>query len=73
MGIETAFGRMAFEKMSQSDLDLSAKQVGEAGSPTRVISMKRIKRERKCEFIDGSAEEQAEKLINHLKGSGLIG
>jgi len=73
IGIETAFGRMAFEKMSLSDLDLSAEQVGEAGSPTRVISMKRIKRDRRCEFIDGSAEEQVEKLIKHLKGSGLIG
>jgi len=73
IGIEKAFGSMDFEKMSLSDLGLSAQQVGEGGSPTRVVSMKRVKRERKCEFIDGSVEEQAEKLINHLKGSGLIG
>ncbi|MFC1869486.1 hypothetical protein ACFL0H_15330, partial [Thermodesulfobacteriota bacterium] len=61
------------ETMRLADLDLSAEQVGEAGSPTRLVSMSRIKRERKCEFITGSAEEQADDVIRKLKESGLIG
>ena len=72
-GIETAFGSGTFEIMSLADLDLSADQVGERGSPTRVISMNRITRKRKCEFIAGSVEEQADLLVSKLKDSGHIG
>ncbi|MFC1534872.1 electron transfer flavoprotein subunit beta/FixA family protein [Thermodesulfobacteriota bacterium] len=73
MGIETAFGEAEFEKMGLDELGLSSEQVGEKGSPTRVTSMNRIKRERKCEFITGSIEEQADKLVRRLRESGHIG
>jgi electron transfer flavoprotein beta subunit len=72
MGVEKAFGRKELETMGLVDLGLSAEQVGEAGSPTRLVSMRRIKRERRCEFITGSAEEQADGLIQRLKESGLV-
>ena len=72
-GIEAAFGDMSIDIWPLEKLGLSAGQVGEAGSPTRIISLKQIQRKRTCEFISGSSEEQAEKLIHSLQDSGLIG
>ena len=72
MGIEAAFEQRKIDKMDLSDLGISSELVGENGSPTKVISINRIKRERKCEFIAGSVEEQADHLIQKLKESGLI-
>jgi electron transfer flavoprotein beta subunit len=73
IGIETAFIGRSFEILSLSDLGLSSDKVGEMGSPTKVISMNRITRKRKCEFITGSAEEQVDDLVRRLKESGYIG
>jgi electron transfer flavoprotein beta subunit len=53
-------------------LDVLPHQVGEQGSPTRVLSMKRVKKERKCELLPGSAEEQADELIRRFVNSGMI-
>ena len=72
-GIELAFEKGEVEKWNLADLGLSSDQVGWAGSPTRVPSWKRVTRERKCEFITGTAEEQVEKLVSRLAKSGLIG
>jgi electron transfer flavoprotein beta subunit len=72
-GIEKAFGIGLFERMGLSDLGLSDYQVGEKGSPTRVLSMNKIRRKRKCEFITGSVEEQADELVRRLREGGHIG
>ncbi len=72
-GISAAYDGEAVEKWSLKELGLSSKQVGEAGSPTRVISLTPAKRERKCEFFTGEVEEQADALIQRLLELGLIG
>ena len=56
-----------------ADLGLSPEEVGEKGSPTRVVTLSKVAKERKCEFVDGEPEQQAEKLIQHLLETGLIG
>lgn len=71
--IENAFKKGIFEKMGLTDLELAEEEVGEKGSPTRVVSMGKIKRKRKCEFITGSVEEQAVELVRRLKDAGHVG
>jgi electron transfer flavoprotein beta subunit len=71
-GIESAFAEPRVESWSLKDLDLLPHQVGEQGSPTRVLSLRRIKRERKCEFLPGSAEEQTDELIRRFVDSGMV-
>jgi len=73
MEINEAFTDKWIRKMSLDHLDLSPEQVGNSGSPTRLLAMKKVKRERKCDFIPGSVEEQAEELTRRLKETGLIG
>ena len=72
-GIESAFEEGEVENWNLTDLGLSPDQVGEAGSYTRVLSLVRVKKERKCEFLSGTTEEQADELIRRLGESGLIG
>ena len=72
-GIEMAFEEGKVENWTLSDLGLSGDQVGEAGSPTRVLSMTRVVKQRKCEFISGAADKQADELTRRLVDAGLIG
>jgi electron transfer flavoprotein beta subunit len=72
-GIELVFEEGEVEKWGLAELDLSPDRVGWAGSATRVPSWKRVTRERKCEFISGTPNEQVEELVSHLKKSGFIG
>ena len=71
-GIELAFAESKVESWSLKNLDLLPSQVGEQGSPTRVLSLKRVKKERKCEFLPGSAEEQVDALIRRFIDSGMV-
>jgi electron transfer flavoprotein beta subunit len=71
-GIESAFAQSNVETWSLKNLDLLPDQVGEQGSPTRVLSLKRVKKERKCEFLQGSVEEQADELIRRFVDSGKV-
>jgi electron transfer flavoprotein beta subunit len=71
-GIELAFSEGKIETWALADLGLSADQVGWEGSPTRVRSWTRAARARKCEFISGGAEEQAEELVKRLAESGAM-
>ncbi|MBN1848740.1 MAG: electron transfer flavoprotein subunit beta/FixA family protein [Deltaproteobacteria bacterium] len=73
MGLETAYGQEQFTLMTLKDLDILAEQVGDNGSPTKIINMQRIQKKRKCEMIQGSVEEQAEELVRRLKEAGHIG
>ncbi|MBN2058989.1 MAG: electron transfer flavoprotein subunit beta/FixA family protein [Deltaproteobacteria bacterium] len=72
-GIERAFKKVSVEKMTLKKLGISRDQVGEHGSPTRVVSMKRVSMKRKCEFISGFPEEQADEIVKRLKESGYVG
>ncbi|MFH1488034.1 MAG: electron transfer flavoprotein subunit beta/FixA family protein [Pseudomonadota bacterium] len=71
-GIQTAFEGKEVKTWSLKDLGLTPENVGEQGSGTKVISLSRVKKERKCEFLSGSAEELADELIERLSDSGLI-
>ena len=72
-GIATAYEASKIETWNMADLDLSPEDVGEPGSPTRVVTLSKVSKERKCEFIEGEPEKQAERLIQHLLESGMIG
>jgi electron transfer flavoprotein beta subunit len=72
-GIEAAFAASKVEFWNLKELGLSPEQVGEHGSPTRVISLNRVKKVRKCEFLTGSAEEQAQELARLFIDTGLVG
>ncbi len=72
-GIENAYEKQPVDKWRLRELGVSPDRVGAKGSPTRVISLSRIKKERKCEFISGEADGQAESLVKHLIERGLIG
>ncbi len=71
-GIEEAFEKRKIETWTLDDLSLDPKLVGSTGSPTKVVSMKKISRKRQCEFLEGTLEEQADELIDRLKETGLI-
>lgn len=70
--LERAYATGKIETWSLAEVGLAAAQVGEQGSGTRVISLTRVSRERKCEFIEGEGEEQAEALVRRLSEKGLI-
>jgi electron transfer flavoprotein beta subunit len=72
-GIEKAFEEGEVEKWGLSKLELAPDQVGWSGSATRVASWTRMIKEKKCEFLSGAAEEQADDLVERLVKSGLIG
>ncbi|MBW1739446.1 MAG: electron transfer flavoprotein subunit beta/FixA family protein [Deltaproteobacteria bacterium] len=71
-GIQGAFEREQVETWSLSNLGLSAEQVGEKGSPTRVAAISKADRRRKCKFLSGSEEEQAEQVAQRLTEWGLL-
>ena len=71
-GLAQAFDRREVEVLTAADLGLTAEQVGEAGSPTRVLSIKPITHERRCRFLEGETAEMAEKLMDHLTAEGLV-
>ena len=71
-GIEEAFEKKKIETWTLNDLSIDPKLVGKKGSPTEVLSKKKMTRERKCEFLEGTLEEQAEVLIERIKETGLI-
>lgn len=72
-GIEQAFAQGIVETWSLMDLDLNAARVGLKGSPTEVLSMQRIRKDRQCEFLNGTAEAQVEALIDRLIEMGRLG
>jgi electron transfer flavoprotein beta subunit len=71
--IATAFDDLPVEILSAGQVRLDPQTVGHAGSPTRVLSMKPVKKERTCEWIEGSPSEQAEEVVRRLVASGQIG
>lgn len=72
MGIESAFQKRKIKKLSLTDIGLTPNDVGDAGSPTKVASMKRATQKRECEMLSGTVESQAANLLEKLITSGLI-
>ena len=70
--IERAFEQGEVIHWNVTDLGLRPDQVGQKGSPTKVLRMSKAERGRTCEFLSGSAEEQAEELLRRLLDSGVI-
>ncbi len=70
--VERAFKNAPIERLSLNDLKISSHGLGESGSPTRLVSMSKIKRKKRCEFINGSPEEQADELVKRIKAGGYL-
>ena len=71
--VETAFAKEALQILNLSDLELSIEGLGEKGSPTKLVSMSKVRKKHNCEFIEGSPEEQADELVKRIKAGGYIG
>ena len=71
-GIARVYDRPAVQQLALADLDLAADEVGLAGSPTRVVSLEKIKRSRRCLMLEGEPQKQVEALLDRLTQAGLI-
>ena len=71
-GIARVYDQPAVQQLALADLDLAAAEVGLAGSPTRVASLEKIKRSRRCLMLEGEPQKQMEALLEHLTQAGLI-
>ena len=72
-GIAVAFDEMPVETITIGQLGLDPSLVGDAGSPTRVLSLKPVKKDRACQWIEGTPVTQADALVRQLVEAGLIG
>jgi electron transfer flavoprotein beta subunit len=71
--IVEAFDEKTVESVAIGQLGLKPEQVGDAGSPTRVLSMKTVTRKRTCQWIEGTSDAQADALVKKLVEAGKIG
>jgi electron transfer flavoprotein beta subunit len=72
LGIGEAYNQGEITEWNLADIGISPAQVGEKGSPTRLLSLVPAKKGRKCAFLTGSAEEQAHELTKRLAETGLL-
>ena len=72
-GIETAFETDAVETWGLDALGIDTQRAGEAGSPTRVLAMQTVKKERRCRMLEGTADAQADTLVRWLQTKGMMG
>jgi electron transfer flavoprotein beta subunit len=72
VGISRVYEEPAIEQWSLTDLGLTAEEVGLMGSPTRVAALQQIKRNRKCDMLEGEPQEQAAELMARLAKMGAI-
>ena len=71
-GLATAFDAMPVEILGIDDVGLAPAQVGDAGSPTRVLGMQAVSKNRTCQWIEGTPSEQADALVRQLADANLI-
>jgi len=71
-GLAEAFDDRQVERLQLADLTLSCAQVGEAGSPTRVVSMRPLRQNRQGQFLQGEPADLADKLIQQWTEKGLL-
>jgi electron transfer flavoprotein beta subunit len=72
VGISRVYEEPAIEQWSLTDLGLETEEVGLMGSPTRVAALEKIKRNRKCDMLEGEPQEQAAELMARLNKMGAI-
>jgi electron transfer flavoprotein beta subunit len=72
VGISRVYEEPAIERWSLVDLGLRAEEVGLMGSPTRIAALKEIKRNRKCDMLEGEPQEQVTELMARLTKLGAI-
>ena len=72
-GIAAAFDEMTVDLIGIEQLEIEPEKTGKAGSPTRVLSMKPVQKDRSCDWIEGTPVEQADALVRRLVNEGLIG
>jgi electron transfer flavoprotein beta subunit len=72
VGISRVYEEPAIEQWSLTDLGLKAEEVGLMGSPTRVAALEQIKRNRKCDMLEGGPQEQVAELMARLTKMGAI-
>jgi electron transfer flavoprotein beta subunit len=70
--IRQAFDGNMVEIVSLADIGMDEAFAGEKGSPTRVISMTPAPKAKKCNFIEGGANEQAQALLEKIRDAGLL-
>ncbi len=71
--ISAVYDDAVIDQWNLNDLDMEINTVGLAGSPTRVASLAAVKRERRCQMLDGDPREQAQALVEQLTRAGLGG
>lgn len=72
LAIEKTYAEDRVQTLDAAEAGIEPGQAGEAGSPTRVLSMTRVRSERSCEFLPGTAEKQAQALLDRLLAQGLL-
>ena len=72
VGISTVYDQPTVERWTLADLELQPEEVGLSGSPTRVAALEKIKRQRKCDMLEGEPQAQVEALMAHLKKAGAL-
>jgi electron transfer flavoprotein beta subunit len=72
VGISRVFDEYDILQWSLSDLGLKPEEVGLTGSPTRVDRLEKIKRNRKCDMLEGELQTQVKNLITRLTREGAI-
>jgi electron transfer flavoprotein beta subunit len=73
VGISQVYDQLDIRQWSLADIEMTASEVGLAGSPTRVAALEKIKRNRKCDMLQGEPQAQVENLIARLNREGAIG
>lgn len=71
-GLAEAFDDREVENLSLADLGLADGDVGEAGSPTRVVALMPRRRDRQCQFLAGEDADMADALIRQWAEKGLL-
>jgi electron transfer flavoprotein beta subunit len=72
LDIKLAYNDKDVKYWDLSDLGLSSDCVGRAGSATSLLTFSRMESTRKCEFLSGLAEEQAEEIVFRMSELGII-
>ncbi len=71
-GIAAALDNLDIDYWDLDHLGLSADRVGLCGSPTRVVHLQKIKRDRTCHMLKGEPREQVDALFAQLDRLGAI-
>jgi electron transfer flavoprotein beta subunit len=71
-GLAEAFDERRVETLTLAELDLGSRDVGEPGSPTRVVALKPRRHERHGQILEGETAEIADRLIRQWMEKGLL-